>query len=278
VSDAATELAAAPPRRVAALRLLAGIGRPFVVSAHWLLLLAGLATAVLVEASRPASWRRTVRAEFHRTLAVAGVGSLPTVLIAGMLFGLAMVYQALYWLERAGQQDLLGTVLVTVLVRELAPVLVGLIVVGRAGAVMLYELGRIRAGRQYDLLRGLGIDPFYFLTLPRAVALALAVFCLTVLFIVTALLAGFLAGSLLGAVQLGLWDFLDRVLRAMGPSTYLLVPLKTLTIGFAVGLVSSATALRSVQSATEMARLLPNGYVRGVLACLLISGAVSMVL
>jgi phospholipid/cholesterol/gamma-HCH transport system permease protein len=64
----------------------------------------------------------------------------------------------------------------------------------------------------------------------------------------------------------------------MGPSTYLMVPLKTLTIGFAVGLVSSATALRSAASAAEMNQLLPNGYVRGVLACLLISGAVSMVL
>jgi phospholipid/cholesterol/gamma-HCH transport system permease protein len=276
VTEAAVPVA--PPRRIAALRWLGGIGRPFVVGGHWVLLLAGLGAAVLAAAARPASWRRTVRGEFHRTLQIAGIGSLPTVLIAGVLFGLAMVYQALYWLERAGQSDLLGTVLVTVLVRELAPVLVGLIVVGRAGSVMLFELGRIRAGRQYQLLRGLGIDPFYFLTMPRAMALALAVFCLTVLFIVTALLAGFFAGSSLGAVQLGLWDFLDRVLRAMGPSTYLMVPLKTLTIGFAVGLVSSATALRSAASAAEMNQLLPNGYVRGVLACLLISGAVSMVL
>ena len=70
----------------------------------------------------------------------------------------------------------------------------------------------------------------------------------------------------------------SRVLRAMGPGTYLLVPLKTLAIGFAVGLVCAATALRSEAGARDMARLLPSGYVRAVLACLMISGAISLVL
>lgn len=265
-------------RRPVLLRLLAAVGRPFLISGHWILLLAGLGAAVVWEATRPANWRRTVRAEFHRSLALAGVGSVPTVLITGLLFGLAMVYQALYWLEVAGQTDLLGSVLVIVLVREVAPLLVGLIVIGRFGSVVLLELGRIRAGPQYHLLRSLGIDPFLYLILPRALALALAVFCLTVLFIVVALLSGFFTGSLLGAVQIGLWDFLDRVLRAMGPGTYLLIPLKTLAIGFAVGLLCAATALRSAAAAVDMARLLPTGYVRSVLACLVITGAVSMVL
>jgi len=275
VTSAAGE---ATPRRRTPLRLLATVGRPVLIFAHWLLLLAGLGAAVVLEATRLPNWRRTVRAEFHRALALAGVGSLPTVLIAGVLLGLAMVYQALYWLEVAGQTDLLGSVLVIVLVREVAPLLVGLIVIGRFGSVILLELGRIRAGPQYHLLRGLGIDPFLFLVLPRTLALALAVFCLTVLFVVVALLSGYFTGSLLGAVQIGLWDFLDRVLRAMGPDTYLLVPLKTLMIGFAVGLVCAATALRSAAAAVDMTRLLPTGYVRSVLACLVITGAVSMVL
>jgi phospholipid/cholesterol/gamma-HCH transport system permease protein len=271
-------LTAGNTRRPAVLRWVGMLGRPFVVGGHWVLLLTGLGAAVAMEATRLGNWRRTVRAEFHRTLHLAGVGSLPTVLIAGALLGLAMVYQALYWLEVAGQTDLLGSVIVIVLVREIAPLLVGLIVIGRSGSVVLLELGRIRAGPQYHMLHALGIDPFTYLVLPRALALALAVFCLTVLFVVTALLSGFLAGSFFGAVQLGLWGFLDRVLRAMGPGTYLLVPLKTVMIGFAVGVVAAATALRSEASARDMSRLLPSGYVRAVLAALLISGMVSMVL
>ena len=49
-----------------------------------------------------------------------------------------------------------------------------------------------------------------------------------------------------------------------------------LLIGFVVGVVCAATALRSEVSARDMSRLLPTGYVRGVLACLVISGAVSV--
>ena len=52
-----------------------------------------------------------------------------------------MVSQALYWLGEAGQQELIGPVLVTVLVREITPLLVGIIVLGRSGVVILSEIG-----------------------------------------------------------------------------------------------------------------------------------------
>ena len=52
-----------------------------------------------------------------------------------MLIGLVMVSQALYWLGEAGQEELIGRVVVTVLVQEVAPFLVGFILLGRSAVI-----------------------------------------------------------------------------------------------------------------------------------------------
>jgi phospholipid/cholesterol/gamma-HCH transport system permease protein len=122
-----------------------------------------IGVAVLVQACRPVTWRRTVRAEFMRNCAQVALYGLPAIIITGLLVGLAMVNQVLYWLRLAGQEGLIGKFLVLGLVREIAPVVVGMLVIGRSGSTMMVELGTMRAGRQVHLLDAQGIDPFLYL-------------------------------------------------------------------------------------------------------------------
>ena len=82
----------------------------------------------------------------------------------------------------------------------------------------------------------------------------------------------------LGLTSLTLLDFLESVLTAMGPKEYALVPLKTLAIGFAIGLISCTTGLAVGRVVPEVAALLPRGFVKAVLATLLISGGLTMLL
>ncbi|PMW67593.1 ABC transporter permease, partial [Pseudomonas sp. GW460-8] len=69
------------------------------------------------------------------------VRSLPTAIVTGGLMAFALVTQAIYWLAQTGTQGLVGPVIVIVLIRELMPILVGLIVFGRSGTATLIELG-----------------------------------------------------------------------------------------------------------------------------------------
>ena len=77
-----------------------------------------IGVAVLVQACRPATWRRTVRAEFMRNCAQIGLYGLPAIIITGLLVGLTMVNQVLYLLRLAGQEGLIGQFLVLGLVRS----------------------------------------------------------------------------------------------------------------------------------------------------------------
>lgn len=257
-------------------RLLASIGRPPLRLARGLARAAGFSAAVLSAACRPRTWRRPVRREFMRTMSQAAVGGVRAALLTGVLFGLAMVYQALYWLQMAGQTDLIGRVLVLVLVREIGPLIVGLILIGRSGAPMLIELEQLRLGGQLRMLEAQGTSPFLLLVVPRVMAFAASAFCLGMVFLIAALLIGYMIGHSLGAINLSLYMFFDSLLRAMGPAEYVMLPLKTVALGFVVGVTSSLSVLTRSGTEADMGRLTGNGFVRGVLAIFVVGGMLSV--
>jgi phospholipid/cholesterol/gamma-HCH transport system permease protein len=259
------------PRRHSRFRnRLAWLGRKTRMRTRFFLMLMALASGIALECGRPSSWRRPVRREFWRVLHLALMGSLvPTCFIA-LVGGLGMVYQALYWLRIVGEEGSIGDVLVAVLVRALAPVLVGVILLGRAGAVTLTELGQLHAERQVRALKAHGLDPFLFLVMPRGAAFALASYTLGIVFVLATLLFGFVAGSLLGIAQVSIWSFLDNVLRATAQIDFVLFPLKMLAIGLMVAATVCMTAL-AAEAHDRLGVLMARGFVRGILAVMLTS-------
>ncbi len=234
------------------------------------LMLAAGSWGVLREAVRPVSWRRTVRHEFKLAMRQATGSGLATIVVTASLAGAAMVYEALYWLGVAGQAQQTGSILVTVLVRELTPLLVGLILLGRSGMLTVTELGMLQAGGQIRAMFAQGIDPFLLLVLPRTLAFALSSFTLGIIFAATALVFGFIVSGAAGTVQDSVWTFLDRVVTAMTVQDYMAVPLKLLAIGFLVGLSCCLTGLTAADD-DDLASLMPRGFVHGILVIMVTS-------
>jgi phospholipid/cholesterol/gamma-HCH transport system permease protein len=256
-------------------RPLAWIGRWTRLRLRFLLALMALAAGVLVESLMIRSWRRPARMELRRVLRQTIAGSLPaTVFVAGLL-GLGMVYQALYWLRVAGQEGSIGTILVTVLLREVLPLLVGVILLGRSGSINLIELGHLQRSRQYQALLRQGVDPFNFLILPRGIAFAVASYTLGMVFALVTLLVGFFAAALLGVVQNSVWGFLGDVLRAIEPRDFVIFPIKMLLIGLMIAAATSLTALSAAPD-EDIGHLIARGFIRGMLAVMLSSGFMSL--
>jgi phospholipid/cholesterol/gamma-HCH transport system permease protein len=109
----------------------------------------------------------------------AGVRLLPMISFIGGALGLVIVGQTVALLSRVGAQRYIGTVMVTVIVRELGPLVTALIVLARAGTANVVELGTMRALGEVEALESLGIDPIHYLVMPRVIGLATSVFCLT---------------------------------------------------------------------------------------------------
>jgi phospholipid/cholesterol/gamma-HCH transport system permease protein len=250
------------------LLLLERLGAPLRRAVLVLLSTASLSAGVVMEGVRPSTWRRrTVRHELRRSLRQCLAGGFGTVLVTAAIVGFGMVYQATSWLAYAGQEGLAGRILVTVLVREVTPVLVGLILLGRSGTVTVVEFGASKASGQLGVLEAQGMDPFALLFLPRVIAMSVAAFTLGVVFLVVAVAIGFLTGQFLGDVRSSTTQQLENLLEAARPAEFVLFAVKTVLVGGLVAVVSGITGMSSTRSETP-SHLLPRGFVRGLLAVL----------
>jgi phospholipid/cholesterol/gamma-HCH transport system permease protein len=202
---------------------------------------------------------------------------LVTTIVAATLVGIAMIDQALLWLGDVGEERLIGSILITVLVREIAPVIVGLIVLGRSGMATAAETASLQSGGQIHMLAAQGIDPFLVVVLPRALALALGSYTLGVVFVVAAMVIGVGVANLTGTVAISLGELFTTVLGAMKAADFIVFPAKMLVIGLLIAMSSTLTGL-TVLPGEAASRLLPRAFVRGTLAIMLVTVTLSLAL
>jgi phospholipid/cholesterol/gamma-HCH transport system permease protein len=216
-------------------------------------------------AAAPSVIRPMIRNQLWR----AGVRSLPMIgFLAGAL-GLVIIGQTVSLLTQVGAQDFAGMVMVTVVVRELGPLIAALVVLTRTGAAYVIELGMARATGQVEALEALGIDPIHYLVIPRVTALALAVFSLTIYFILIALASGYVF-TFLQDVPLTPAEYFGQLAVALSWQDFLLLALKTLGFGAIIAVVTCYQGLARPLRIEQVAEATSTAVVLSVVACVVL--------
>ncbi len=110
-----------------------------------------------------------------------GVGSLPIVVLTGFFTGCVLALESATSLKEFGAVSMTGKLVALSMVKELGPVLTGLMVSGRNASGMASELGSMKVSEQIDAMRALGTDPIRKLVTPRIVATVFMLFFLTII-------------------------------------------------------------------------------------------------
>jgi phospholipid/cholesterol/gamma-HCH transport system permease protein len=113
----------------------------------------------------PFYWRDTI-AQMDRI----GVGSLPIIALTGLFTGMVLALQSSVELSTFGATIYVGNLVGASMVRELGPVLSGLMVTARIGSAIAAELGSMRVTEQIDAMESMGTDPIKKLVTPRLIA------------------------------------------------------------------------------------------------------------
>ena len=108
--------------------------------------------------------------EWFRQMVRVGVNSIPVVFLTTMFTGMVMSLQVHQGFARVHAEQFVASVVALAMLRELSPVLVGLMVTGRVGSSMAAEIGTMRVTEQLDALRALATDPVQYLFVPRVIA------------------------------------------------------------------------------------------------------------
>lgn len=190
---------------------------------------------------------------FLRALYDAGVLSVALICLSGFTVGMVLGLQLYTTLTRFGAEEGLGAVVGLSLVRELGPVVAGLLVTGRAGSAITAEIGSMKATEQLDGLRMMAINPVHFVAMPRALALTIAMPLLNALFIVFAIAGAYSIGvsvqGLDGGVYLSGLENAVRFGDDVGQSL-----LKSLVFGILLGLISTYKGHTCAPDAQGVAR------------------------
>jgi phospholipid/cholesterol/gamma-HCH transport system permease protein len=111
---------------------------------------------------------------------IVGVGSAAIVLLSGFFTGGVLALQSSATLAQFGATAVTGRFVSITMIRELGPVLTGIMVAGRNASSMASELGSMVVTEQIDAMRALGVDPMRKLVTPRIVATIIMLMFLTI--------------------------------------------------------------------------------------------------
>lgn len=237
---------------------------------------ASVAATVVAVACFASSWSRPVRNVLARQILFTGVDSVRFVSMIAVLVGLSVVLQTQVWLSRLGQSTLIGPLLVAIIIREVGPLIINFVVIGRSGTAISSELATMRVAGEIRLLDGMGLDPLTYLVMPRVVGVAVSVFCLTILFIVISFSSGYLGGVLLGLNMGAPSIFMDSVFAAIRPADGLNVLAKTLVPGLLTGTICCIEGTGVRDAMTEVPQAGTRGVMRSVSAMLIVLVLVSI--
>jgi len=160
----------------------------------------------------PRAGRRVAERVLLNQIWFTALQAVPLVIILAGLLSFLVISQAVRELGRLGATELIGTLIVVAVVRELGPLLTALAVAGRSGTAIAAELATNKVMGEVDALEGMGIDPMHYLVLPRLGAAIVSVSCLIVLFDAIAVVVGFTAAATNGMSP---DRYFDIVLRSL---------------------------------------------------------------
>lgn len=239
--------------------------------------LVAVAARVARVAVSPRAWPRTTRNVLARQVYFTGIGALRFTLLLALLVGVSVVLQAQLWLEQAGQELLLGPVLVAVVLRELAPLLVNIVVLVRSGSAIVTELATMTVAGEVRLLESEGLDPLDYLVLPRVVGVTISVCCLSVFFVVVSLASGYLAAMALSRHADASATFVGSVFSAFDAGDLVHVLAKTIVPAVLTTLICCVDGMGAGTARTDIPKAATRALSRAIAALFVSSALISIV-
>lgn len=219
-------------------------------------------TALYSVVMPPMYWRHVLRQMW-----LIGYNSLPVIGLTALFTGAALAQQIYVGGTRFNASSVVPGVVVIAIVRELGPVLGGLMVAGRVSSAMAAELGTMRVTEQIDALVTLSTDPFKYLVAPRLVAAILTL----PLLVIVANIIGVLGGYLIGTERLGLnaATYLKVTVDFLEQTDVISSLVKAAVFGFFIALMGSYHGYYSRGGAQGVGKATTNAVVSAFIAILL---------
>ncbi len=196
-----------------------------------------------------------------------GVLSLLIIVVSGLFVGMVLGLQGYNTLVDFGAEESLSVMVALSLVRELGPVVAGLLFAGRAGSALTAEIGLMKSTEQLSGMEMMAVDPVSRVVVPRFLAGLISMPLLAAMFSAVGIFGGYFVGvGLLGLDDGAYWsqlqskvDFYDDILNGV---------IKSIVFGFVISWIALFEGYDTVPTSEGVARATTRTVVHSALAIL----------
>lgn len=199
-----------------------------------------------------------------------GPAALGIVAMINFLIGLIVAFVGALELQRFGASIYVADLVGIASVRELSPIMTGVILCGRTGAAFAAQLGTMKVNEEINALQTFGISPVEFLVLPRMMALMLMMPFLCVFANIISIIGGYVVA--MAALDITSTVYIHRTIDAIRLSTFLLGIVKGSFFGFLVAYTGCLRGMQSGYSAAAVGQATTAAVVSGISAIIASDG------
>jgi phospholipid/cholesterol/gamma-HCH transport system permease protein len=192
----------------------------------------------------------------------AGIGALPMVALVNLMVGGILAFVGVVQLRRFGASIYVADLVGVGVVREMAPLMIGIVMSGRTGSAYAAELASMQGSEQTDALRAFGIPIHDYLVLPRVAALT----AMMPLLYLYACLIGIGGGFAVAVMMLKISpeSFITQMRSAVTGAEIVFGITKSVVFGAWIGLTGCRLGLKAGRSATEVGHAATQAAVSGI--------------
>lgn len=237
----------------------------------------GLVGEVTTSFGRLVTGRARVRGvDVLREVKEAGAQALPIVTIVSFLLGTIMAFVGAAALRPFGTGIYVADVVATAMLRELAAVIVAIVMAGRTGSAYAAALATMNLTQELDALKTMGVGPIDFLVLPRLLALSLMLPLLCVYSSFVSIVGGALVA--IAMLDLSPLQYLQRTRDAVPLTTFFIGVAKSASFGVLVAFFGCRAGLGTGRSAAAVGRAATTAMVSAIVAIIVADGVFAVVL
>ncbi|MEX1118380.1 MAG: ABC transporter permease [Terrimicrobiaceae bacterium] len=195
-----------------------------------------------------------------------GVQAVPMTALTSFSIGLTLAMQASQELSKLGATVYVPDLVSISLLRELGPLLVGVVVIGRSGSAVTAELGTMKVSEEIEALEVMSINPVRFLVLPRFVAMMVMLPVLTIFGNYIGFVGGWSICNF--SLDMNTGGYITRIISAADPMDLYSGVIKSVVFAWLIGTISCQKGLTVKGGAEGVGRSTTGSVVTSIISML----------
>ena len=204
-----------------------------------------------------------------------GFEALNIIALIALALGAVIIIQGVNILPQFGQKELTYPILITIIPRELGPMLCAFIIIARSGTAIATEIGNNVINHEIEAYISCGIDPISYLAVPRFLGVTLSLMLLNIYFNFFGLVGSLFITQFIEPIQAA--DYFRKLLAYLRPDDIISSTLKSFTFGVIISLAATYYGFKVEQSSTEIPQMVIKAVGASFIYCIAADAVITLI-